>query len=257
MEASRLLPIAEDIYIVDPWPAVYIESLDTLVLADLHLGVEGALEKEGIFLPLNVSLIVSKYVEEALEDSKASRLLLLGDVKHEFGFPNPSEWIEVKKLLNGLLARRIRVAVIRGNHDNYLISILRRLNTPIHQTHLNLDKYSFVHGHLPLKTEEMGEVIFMGHEHPSVRIRAETGVTHKFKCFLVGDLRGKMLIVLPASNELAGGVDVNVASPSEFLSPILRGCDLGLFTPYLLDPGHAVHRFPQLKFLGTMSYGRA
>nr|NIM44335.1 hypothetical protein [Nitrososphaeria archaeon]NIN51769.1 hypothetical protein [Nitrososphaeria archaeon]NIQ32274.1 hypothetical protein [Nitrososphaeria archaeon] len=138
-----MLEITPNVYILDPWPAVYVEPLDMAVIADLHLGVEGALEKEGVFLPLNISTTVSKYVDEALEECGASRLLLLGDVKHEFGFPNPSEWIEVKQLLSRLLERRVRIEVVRGNHDNYLIAILRRLNVLLHQSHLTEQDYSF------------------------------------------------------------------------------------------------------------------
>ncbi|NIM44359.1 MAG: hypothetical protein GTO54_01795, partial [Nitrososphaeria archaeon] len=139
-------------------------------------------------------------------------------------------------------------------HDNYLIAILRRLNVLLHQSHLTEQDYSFTHGHLPLKLRELKGTVLMGHEHPSVRIREETGVTHKFKCFLVGDIDGRDLIVLPASNELARGVDINIVSPSELLSPALRGCDLSLFTPYLLDTGSAVRRFPKLKFLDARSF---
>ncbi len=243
------MAIHDGVYIVDPWPAIYVEDLDTLLIADLHLGIEGSLEKEGIYLPLDVSSMVIDHVKMMVENSEASNLILLGDVKHEFGFPNPREWIVVKRLLRWLRSRGITVKVVRGNHDNYLTAILKEMEVPIYQGRLIVEEFTFTHGHLPLRLEDAKETIFMGHEHPSLMISEEEGVTHKFKCFLSGPYLGKKLVVLPAANDLASGTVINLANPSGLLSPILRGCDFDLFKAYLIEPGRGVKPFPRLKFI--------
>jgi len=241
--------IYEGIYVPEYQPAVFIERMDTLVLADLHLGIEGALEKQGVFLPLSVSLKLVEKIEELVEYVKPKRVIFLGDVKHEFGFPNPSEWINVKKLLQFLLDNNLLVEVVRGNHDNYLISILKRYGIPLHQDVLSCGEISFTHGHLEVKVENLGEIIIMGHEHPSLRLRDEVGVSHKFKCFLVGRVGEKVLIVLPSANELATGTDVNLTSREDFLSPILRKVDIKEFQPFPICIGKEIEKFPKLKYL--------
>jgi len=245
----RKYEIYKGIYVPEYQPAVFIEEIDTLVLADLHLGIEGALEKQGVFLPLNVSLRLVEKIEDLVDCVKPKRIIFLGDVKHEFGFPNPSEWVNVKKLLQFLLDSNLRIEVIRGNHDNYLISILKRYEIPLHQDVLNYRGISFTHGHLDVEVRNLEEIIIMGHEHPSIRLRDETGVSHKFKCFLVGRIEEKILIVLPSANELATGTDVNLTSKEEFLSPILRKVNIKEFQPYPICIGESIEKFPRLKYL--------
>lgn len=44
-----LLP---DIEVIEPYPAIYIKSLDAIVISDLHLGYEGVMaEYHGLFIP--------------------------------------------------------------------------------------------------------------------------------------------------------------------------------------------------------------
>ncbi|MFQ5951453.1 MAG: metallophosphoesterase, partial [Candidatus Geothermarchaeales archaeon] len=121
-----MLEILKGISIVDPWPVLYVEELGLLVIADLHLGLEESLRKEGLFLPAGTSRRASDVAREATMASGPRRVLLLGDIKHEFGFPSPSEWLEVKALLHWFVRRGLGVEVVRGNHDNYLVAILRK-----------------------------------------------------------------------------------------------------------------------------------
>ncbi len=249
----RLYKLIKDIYIPDFQPFVYIKSIDSLVAADLHLGIEGALEKEGIFLPLNLSLKIIEELKRVIEDLNPERMIFLGDVKHEFGFPNPAEWVNVRNMIEWLKRRKIKVDVVRGNHDNYLIAILRKYEIPLHQEILSMGRYSFTHGHLPIEFEKLSDIVLMGHEHPSIRIRDESGISHKFKCFLLGEYDKRKLMVLPSVNELATGTDVNLADKDDLLSPILREVDLGEFIPYPICIGSSVRKFPKLKFLKRLA----
>ena len=93
--------------------------------------------------------------------------------------------------------------------------------------------------------------MIMGHEHPSVRLRDEAGASYKFKCYLVGEVLGREVIVMPSLNELASGTDVNLASEEELLSPILRKIGIGELEPVLITEGGIEH-FPKLKLLKTL-----
>lgn len=248
--------IAKGVEIVEPWPAVKIEPLDTLVLADLHIGIEKELAERGIQVPIRTLEDVDEAVARAVEASKASRVVLLGDIKHVFGETTYIEWVDVRKLLQFLLDRGLDVAVVRGNHDTFIKPVLRKLGIPLHEE-LSEEGYLLVHGHkVPLSLGEGVEVVVIGHEHPAVKLRDSLGAVHKFKAFLHGGWQGRELVVLPSVNPLATGASINEVSKDELLSPILRSCDLATFTPFLIEPGEAVVEFPKLGLLSSVLHSK-
>jgi len=244
-----MLEIRRGVSIVDPWPALCVEELGLLVMADLHLGFEESLRKEGFFLPAGTSRRASDSAREATIASGARRVVLLGDIKHEFGYPNPSEWVEVKALLHWFVRRGVEVEVVRGNHDNYVVAILRKFGISLSERTVTHGGNTFTHGHLQLDESEIGSVLFLGHEHPSVALEDERGFVHRFKCFLHGRCGGREVFVLPSAMELATGTVVNRLERKELLSPILRSCGVEDFKPYLLEPGKELRSFPSISFL--------
>jgi len=115
------------LYIADPWPAAYIEDMDALIFSDLHLGIEGSLEEEGIFLPRGVSRATADIVYSAIEEYRPSTVVFDGDLKHSFGLLKTSEWRELGSFFERLRdVYRVEVYVVRGNHDNYLGVLLDR-----------------------------------------------------------------------------------------------------------------------------------
>ena len=235
---------------------IYVEDLRALVVADLHLGYEEALSQQGIYVPPIQLSSIKQVLSDMLRQTDASRLILLGDVKHEFGSALRQEWKEVLELFSWLKERGLRVDVVRGNHDNFLIPILKRLEIPLHDPFLKEGKYFFVHGHKPLPVEAYGEdvkYIFMGHEHPAVIFRDELGIKIKFKCFLEGKIDGKTLFVLPALSPLMAGTEVNVEDTGR-LSPILKSLDLDSFRVYVVDLEAGIYDFGELRLLKTLIY---
>jgi len=247
-----MIKVYKELYIADPWPATYLGEYDALVMADLHLGIEGVLAEEGIYLPRRVSKITLDLVINAIEDIKPSWIIFLGDVKHSFSLLKVSEWVELKNLFRYLTEHKYRVDVIRGNHDNYLGVLLSKFNIPFHSDKLDIDPYTLIHGHKSHSIDELNEITLMGNEHPSISLIDETGIHHKFKAFLFGKLaESKYILILPPVCELAPGSTINLMSKEEFLSPILRelDIDIGSFIPYLLVPGKIVRKFPAIREL--------
>jgi putative SbcD/Mre11-related phosphoesterase len=71
---------------------------------------------------------------------------------------------------------------------------------------------AFVHGHKPFEEifDKKIDMIVMAHIHPSVVLSDKKGVKkEKFKCFLIGEFRGKRIIILPSFFEIFEGMDVN------------------------------------------------
>lgn len=247
-----MIRVYKELYIADPWPAAYLGEYDALVMADLHLGIEGVLAEEGIYLPRRVSKMTLDLVINTIEDIKPNWIIFLGDVKHSFSLLKVSEWVELKNLFRYLIEHKYRVDVIRGNHDNYLGILLSKFNIPFHQDKLVINPYTLIHGHKSHLIDDLSEITLMGNEHPSISLVDEAGIHHKFKAFLFGKLRDdKYIMILPPVCELAPGSTINLMSKDEFLSPLLRTTDINIesFIPYLLIPGKAVKRFPTIKEL--------
>ncbi|MEK6836655.1 MAG: metallophosphoesterase, partial [Nanoarchaeota archaeon] len=90
-----------------------------LVIGDLHLGYEGAMRASGVMIPVKLynkciadfDLIIFKvggFVEN---------IVILGDIKHEFGFILNDEWNLIVKFIEYVRAKCSKLVIIEGNHD--------------------------------------------------------------------------------------------------------------------------------------------
>jgi hypothetical protein len=236
----RLLPGVE---IVDARLGLFLKQHKALVIADLHIGYEAALQKQGIFIPQSQYPKIKQEVEQMMDVCKPKLLIINGDVKHEFGEATRQEWRETLDFLDFLLAQELRIIVVRGNHDNFLIPILRKKGVELFEQ-LLLKPYLFVHGHKELNLGMLSNAkyIISAHEHPAIVVRDELGVKRKFKCFLVGRVWERDLVVIPSLSPLMEGSAVNVIAKSQLLSPILRVSELSSFDAYVAE--QRVYKFP-------------
>lgn len=190
--------------------ALFLRDERALVISDLHLGFEGALAEQGVSIPRFQRRVILERLGKMLDRVKAEKVIVAGDFKHEFSRNLTDEWIEVKQVLRFLMDR-VTPILVRGNHDNYLATILGDLSLPLHDRY-DIANVTIVHGHEDVSTLHP---IVMGHEHPAVKLKDELGAVVSVPAFLVMD----RLIVLPAFSPLAIGVDV---SSYPYLSPILN-----------------------------------
>jgi hypothetical protein len=216
--------ILDDIEIIEPYPAVFIEAIDALIISDLHLGYEGIMAEQGIFMPKVQFKKEMNALGEILEKRRASNFIIVGDIKHEFSDTTYHEFREVREIFKFLKEKFGRVVLIKGNHDNYIIYTTRKYDIELYDE-LLIGDFLFVHGDRPIK-DERGKYIVMGHEHPAIALFDEIGVKEKLNCFLYGKIGRKKLLVMPAFSYLAQGSEVNMIPRSELLSPILREADI-------------------------------
>ena len=224
-----------------PYGAFYAD-LGALIVADLHIGYEEVLFESGIHLPKSQYGKIKSMIISAIERYSPEILVLLGDVKHEFGSSTRQEWVEVLDLLRSLRGL-VEIHVVRGNHDNFLIPILRREDVPLHDPSLKLGELLLFHGHKPLPEVEDAKLVIMGHEHPAIAIRDELGVKRKFKCALLGRINQFDLVVLPAASPLAPGTDVLATPAKDLLSPLLSSTNLEDFEIIVTDEEAGSMRF--------------
>lgn len=218
------MKIFSEIEILEPYPAVYIPSIDSIAIAELHLGYEAAMAGQGVFLPRVQLKKERELLEEMLEKQKAKRIIVNGDFKHEFTRGGYRENREIEDMLDFLVRRFEEVTLVKGNHDNFLIYPAKRYGAELFEE-LEIGNYYFHHGHrIPGNFEELeAENVVIAHEHPALAICDEIGAKERMPCFLFGKTRDdRNLLVLPAFSPLAQGSEINTLPEEELLSPLLK-----------------------------------
>ncbi len=190
--------------------ALYLEDEKALVISDLHLGYEGALRRQGVSLPRFQKKHMIERLDHLLDRYAPDKLVVAGDFKHEFSRNLREEWSEVLDVLD-FLEGKVEPILVRGNHDNFLMTITHRKGLALHEPAYDLGRFVVTHGHLEV---EAPSGLIMGHEHPALRLRDTIGATLNLPCFTVRE----DLIILPAFSPLAHGSDV-LRGP--YLSPMV------------------------------------
>ncbi len=268
------MKVADNIDIIDL--ALCIKG--HLILSDSHIGFEEALNKQGILVPRFQFESIIKRLDHILLKSKGKKIdkiIINGDVKHEFGKISEQEWRHTLKLLDYLSKHCNEIILIKGNHDIILGPIARKRNVKVLDYYLigidekspmkkesmvkkSINKLSFkklkiknnkkniliIHGDkIPDKNLlKDTNTIIIGHEHPAVSIKEGPRV-ELFKCFLKGKYQNKDLIVQPSFNLVTEGTDI---TKERLLSPFLQQ-NLGNFEVFVV--ADRVYRFGKLKDL--------
>jgi len=215
------MEILEGIETIDGFPAIFIKELSAVAIADLHLGYELALSEQGVFVPQTQLKEILKDLKEIFKKVRAEELIIVGDIKHEFGEASKQEWREVFELVNFLNKEKKKIILVRGNHDNYLLNIISKLGIELHDPYYLVKKICFIHGHKKVKLPSF-ETLIIAHEHPSLVLRIGYDKI-KVPCLLFGKTKnGKNFICLPAVSSWASGTEINLVSKEELLSPILK-----------------------------------
>ncbi len=212
------LDVAPDLRLLNGRCAMLVHSR-TLVLGDLHLGIEASLELGGMQLPRAQAREMRRRIDELVNAHHPKRIVILGDLKHEFSRNLDQEWSQVRGMLEHL-GSLAEVTVVRGNHDNYLATITSRLGLDLVDEAV-VDGFHLSHGHIP----DPGRPLVQGHEHPSARLFDGVGGYVKLPAFLYH--QQSQVLVLPAFSPLAAGNDVSTLLSGDVLSPGLREMDMG------------------------------
>ncbi|AFL94995.1 hypothetical protein containing phosphoesterase domain [Thermococcus cleftensis] len=176
-----------------------------LVIADLHIGFEESMAREGNYVPNLLDRLIQE-VLAVVKKERPKRLIIDGDLKHSF-VPFRREREELERFFDALEGEVDEIIVVRGNHDPGILWLRERGVEIVDR--LEVGGWTLVHGH---RLEE-GERFIIGHEHPAIRLRDEVGASVKVPAFLWGE----RLIVLPAFSPWAYGNDVTRERVSPFL----------------------------------------
>jgi putative SbcD/Mre11-related phosphoesterase len=191
-----------------------------LVMGDLHLGYEGAMRRSGVMIPVKLYEKCVKDFEELINNiGKVEKIIILGDLKHEFGYILPEEWKNIVDFLKLLKSYCEELVIIEGNHDHILFPVLKKIGV------VGLEIYFwkgfiFAHGDKDfggLYDEKVKYWVF-GHGHPAIKL-IDNVKKESYKCFLSGAFKKKKVILVPSFFPLIMGTDArdfDLGYPFEF-----------------------------------------
>jgi metallophosphoesterase superfamily enzyme len=240
-------------------PALTVTNSEiSLVIADIHLGIEWDLYRSGINLPSRMGERLNRILRY-IKTNSPDRVILLGDVKHNVPQVSWQEKEEIPYFLE-TLAEYTHVDIFPGNHDGgieFLFS--RQKDIKLHSIRgAVLDEVGYFHGHTwPAPELFAASNVITAHNHPTVRFTDSLGysivepawIRTKFNADILKDRFGNLdfenpahwadpeLFIMPAFNELCGGVPFNESTKEDLLGPVFSsgGIKLEDAEVYLLD----------------------
>ncbi|MBU6996362.1 MAG: metallophosphoesterase [Theionarchaea archaeon] len=214
------------------WDAPALRVDHTLVVCDIHLGIEYEMYTKGIRMGSLTDRIKGEI--EALLTEDITRLILLGDIKHNV--PNVS-WHEEREV-PGFVDFSVPVEIVKGNHDGGIESLV---DCDV-KNEIVMNGIVLTHGHRALDNP-LPPLLVVGHSHPAVEFQDELGSRTKEKCWILGyTLQNTRVIIMPAFNPVIRGVAVNS-------DPRIPGV---LFSQNLLDESRCDIYLLDGTYLGTL-----
>ncbi|WP_135607275.1 metallophosphoesterase [Methanococcoides methylutens] len=241
-------------------PALLVSG-DTkaLVLADIHLGIEWGLYRCGFSIPSQIEQRLER-IMKLVEQEDPDRIVLLGDVKHNVPQVSWQERDEIPYFI-GSLAEKATVDIFPGNHDGgieFLLPTDSDVNVYSARGDI-IDGVGYFHGHTWPSVELLSaEHLIVAHNHPTVRFTDAMGYSVVEQVWIRARLEREVLaahfksadlspgseawsnpdvVVVPAFNELCGGVAFNESVRDDLLGPIFSSgaLDIDNSDIYLLD----------------------
>ncbi len=246
-----------------------------LVIADLHIGIEKELYDAGIKVPTQTDKIKDR-IDHLIKKTKAKRLIIIGDIKHQVPGVSLQELREIPDFFKNF-SEKIETHICLGNHDSEIPALVENsaLSFPekkglrsqrkgfssgvqIHGTDgFRLSDAYIMHGHSWPKKEFLGcKYLIISHTHPLIEIRDKLGYRFServwvralfqkkeiFKKYGIAGKRLPEIILMPAFNDLSGGVSLNIETGKRkklteqtFLGPITKLIDKKQTEIFLLD----------------------
>ncbi|MDD9954064.1 MAG: metallophosphoesterase [Candidatus Woesearchaeota archaeon] len=220
--------------------SIFLPQEQTLVISDTHLGYEQQLRAMGHNIEYGQEVRMLKLLKEIIKESGATKLVINGDVKHEFGRISGQEWRDIMHLLEEL-KKQVEIVIVKGNHDTMTHVLAEKSGVPFVDTH-TVGAVHILHGHeLP---EEEAACYIIGHVHPAITlhdgIRKET-----YKCFLDGKYKKSQLLVLPSFSTITHGSDI---LSTDTISPMIT--TYGNFDVFVQED--EIRAFGKVKKLATI-----
>lgn len=156
-----------------PHPALLLEEKRTgikrtyLVVSDLHIGLEGELNLQGVIFDSKYSLnTMLEELRGLIKSNQLDGVILLGDVKSTIRSISKQEWNQVPEFFR-ILSGHASIYVVPGNHDTNVRFLIPQNINIMSVKGMVLEETLLVHGHtMPSSARASIKRIIMGHIHP-------------------------------------------------------------------------------------------
>lgn len=183
-----------------PQKAVYIESLKTLLVCDMHLGKSETFQSLGIPIANQVNQATIDRLHQLCLLLKPQRLIILGDLFHsKIGLVEEviAQWTTFVESIAAT------VQLIVGNHDRQLMDLLSSQGMEWTTEAIQLDRLILSHHPAP----QPDCLNICGHIHPCIRIKTRLD-NLRLPCFFLDGTTN--VLVLPSFGEFTGGHEMKV-----------------------------------------------
>ncbi len=239
-------------------PALLVSGKTTsLVVGDIHLGIEWDLYRSGVTIPSQMEAQLV-HLLGLIRKHQPHRLILLGDIKHNVPQISWQERDEIPRFFEAL-TELVQVDLLPGNHDGGIEFLLPESeNITIHPSRgAVIDNVGYFHGHTWPDAKILGEeYVIMAHNHPTVRFTDPLGYSISEPVWIrtsfigseiqkhfnkigmnIDHVSDTELIIVPVFNELCGGIAFNEARDDDLLGPVFsaRTVEVNNARVYLLD----------------------
>ena len=231
-----------------------------LVVADLHIGIETEYRRSGIKVPTQIEKVKER-IDKLIKQTKAKRLIVLGDIKHQVPGVSFQELREVPEFFE-YFSKKIETHIVLGNHDSELPALIENkhwLETDMHNgfgpfihdtSGFKIEGVYICHGHANPKKEFLNcKYLIVSHTHPLFEIRDKLGYRFVERVWVKGSLDKKKVfrkyktetknlpeaILMPAFNPLSGGVPINRKGTDAFSNPVTKLIETKRAEIFLLD----------------------
>ncbi len=225
-------------------PALLLNrTIPILVIADIHLGVESALDTAGWHLKSSSKSRLQRILT-CIEATDPEILLILGDLKHSVPRITWQEHTELPEFLNAI-RREVDLRLLPGNHDPGIERYMEEEEI-LNKTGEIIDGIGYLHGHTYPSPDLAGHLIVAGHHHPVIHLYDEVGCSMRGNpAYLLAEVDEKQLrmeeadtptrlLFMPAFYEYAGGIDIRTI-PESGLSPLSRSIRIETAEVFLQD----------------------
>ncbi|VVB67620.1 Uncharacterised protein [Candidatus Norongarragalina meridionalis] len=202
----------------------------TLIVADLHLGIELELRARGINARQQWHPCAVR-INKLLKKMKCGSLVILGDAKHDVYGCDIEERTMMRRFLDSLDTKDVRI--IKGNHDSLLEGVAPIIPATGMRIEDGGESYGLFHGHAwPAKDVLAADIFLMAHQHPMYEFKDKAGRWSE-KCWISAETKAnkrfgvmgkRRVVVFPAFGILSGGIRLNAEKGIGpfFENPLLR-----------------------------------
>jgi uncharacterized protein len=194
--------VADADVVLHPSGAALLSADQTLLVADAHFGKAVSFRKLGVPVPRGTTSETLDDLSAAVADTKARRIVFLGDFLHSRQSHAPGTLAAVARWRTAHAG--LELTLVRGNHDDRAGDPPASLDIRVVDEPLARGSFALCHHPRAMA----GAYVLAGHWHPCISVSGRAFERLRLPCFWFGDDTGELpqhaVGVLPAFGSFTG-----------------------------------------------------